>query len=226
MWWRFWRRRRDAGPPAQVAPPPADAVPRAAGRDDEERPGAPARAFSGATPDPGANGSVLDAPGLEPPSAPRDGDGGRQAVVELVTAALAQDRDAVHAVLDHLGQQGARVETAALSALAALGPRLLVAADVAADDALGGGLPAAAAVTQADTLADRAERLRTTVAPEVRPGLLREVARHAVGEDAEAGAGADARQLLLAAAVLLAQTCRDGQGGPEQLAAELDLLDG
>lgn len=80
----------------------------------------------------------------------------------------------------------------------------------------------------ADLLAGRAEHLRRTAAAQLTPQALRTAARDAAGAvtatDPPAtgprAGGPDTR--LLAAAVLLAQTCLDGGGPVEALPAEVD----
>lgn len=242
MWWRFWRRRRRAAASAAapVAEPPAAACgPRPAQRenDDDDRDVPAAPAFFGASPSPATE---LDTPRLEQPAAaPGASD---PEIVALVRAALARDRAQLQTLTDRRGTavDGAAAPGLAAPALAALGARLLAAADVTATEASGGGVAAAAALAQADTLSHRAEPLRAAVAPDLPSRLLRDTARFAAGplirssgstagdptgdptgSTAGAAGGADGRHRLLAAAVLLAQTCLDGQGDPEHLVVEL-----
>lgn len=234
MRWRFWRRPERsrsavAGEAAPPAPPPR--VGRPAARDDEGRDAPAVPAFSGAAPGfvPALEpGEVED---LDPPSALVYGMAGlRSVVVELVSAVVAQDLAAVDAVLDRLAPHEADLEMAALIASTALGPRLVAAADVQVEDGGLRGEDAERALAQADTLVSRAEPLRRALAPHCPPSLLGYVVRDALGSSewlappyGDHLEGED-RDLLLATAVLLAQTCRDGQGHPGTISAELALL--
>lgn len=221
-WWAFWRRRR------RPAPASADPVPVPAGeRESPEEPAPRAPAFSGARPQ---FAPVLE-PGefedLWPLEALSEGMPHLQAaVVDVVRAVLARDVADVTRLLDRLDAHEADAELAPLVALTALGPRLLEAADVAPDEAAAGGVAAAAVLTQGETLVGRAEGLRRAVAPGVPGELLRFAVRYALGADVTGDPGIEAedRDLLLAAAVLLAQGIEDGQGGPAVLAAELAEL--
>lgn len=234
MRWRFWRRpeRSRTAVVAGAAPPalPPHVV-RPAARDDEGRDAPTAPASSGAAPGfvPALElGEVED---LHPPSALVYGMAGlRGVVVELVSAVEAQDLAAVEAVLDRLAAHEADVGMAAQIALTALGPRLLAAADLQDEAGSLRGQDAQRALAQGQTLASRADPLRRALAPHCPATLLGHVARGALGasdwlvppyDDHLQG---EERDLLLATALLLAQTCRDGQGQPDTIAAELALL--
>jgi hypothetical protein len=153
-------------------PPPTHAVTRPPGRDDDADAARPA-AFSGATP---SFVPVLE-PGefedLYPPSELAYGMAGlRGAVVELVSAVLAQDRAATDALLDRLAPHERDVEMAGQIALTASVPRIVVAADVQTEDGALAGEAAQQALAQGETLASRAESLRQATAPHCPPTLL------------------------------------------------------
>ncbi len=71
----------------------------------------------------------------------------------------------------------------------------------------------------ADLLAARADPLRRRCTPDLPRDLLSGVAREACGEPAAPAALGDR---LVAACVLLAQTCADGADGPEAILRELE----
>lgn len=234
MRWAFWRRGQQPTPdlPHPPAVRPDAAATWAAERRDpderDERRAAPAFSGAGPTWDP-----ALEAGELEdryPPEALVLGVSGvRSIVVELVRAVLDRDRAGATEILARLQQHEADLALAPMVAATALGPRLLVAADV--DPQREGQHAAmAAAVAQGDTLVERAEQRRRAVAPHCPQGLLRHVVRDALGVvDLDEAPPADLddaedADLLLAAAVLLAQGCADGQGDPTALDLELAQL--
>jgi hypothetical protein len=240
MRWAFWRRGGEQEPDAPHAPAVTpdsarDVWPtqRRDGDEQQDRPAAPA--CSGAAPFSGATPGW--APALEPgefediypPEALFFGLAGvRSLVVELVRAALALDAATVVQVLQRFQEHEADLELAPMVAATGLGPRLLAAADLSPE---GGVAPAAmtAALARGDALVAGAEDRRLAVAPHCPPGLLRYVVRDALGQvDIEAPPAelfdAEDDELLLASAVLLAQTCADGQGDPTALELELAEL--
>lgn len=232
MRWAFWRRRRQQTPePPSVTSDATGGTWAAERRDPDERDDhRAAPAFSGASPTWApvlATGEFED---LYPPEALVLGMSGvRSVVVELVRAVLSGDRAEAAAVVARLQEHEADLELAPMVAATALGPRLLVAADV--DPQREGQHAAmAAALAQGDTLIERAEQRRRAVAPHCPQGLLRYVVRDALGvvdlepPPPERLVGAEDADLLLAAAVLLAQGCADGQGDPAALDLELAQL--
>lgn len=237
MRWRFWRRR-ERGPaaadPAPTGPTPAparEAAPSAARDRDTDAEKAPTPAFSGATPrfEPVLEPGELE--DLHPPSELTYGMAGlRGVVVELVSAVLAQDRAGTEALLQRLEPHEADVDMAAQIGLTVLGPRVVAAADVQPEHEALDAEDTAQVLAQGETLASRAEPLRAAMAPHCPPTLLGFAVRQALGSPdwleppyGEHLEGED-RDLLLAIAVLLAQTCRDGQGPPDAISAELELL--
>lgn len=234
MRWAFWRRKqhqgRDLAHPPSIAPAEAAATPADRRRDEDERSGRRAApAFSGASPTWAPSLEPGEFEDLYPPEALVLGMSGvRSVVVELVRAVLAGDRAHAAEVAARLQQHEADLEMAPMVAVTALGPRLLVAADV--DPGRDGRTQAlTAAVAQGDTLVERAEERRRAVAPHCPPELLRYVVRDALGVvDLEAPPDelveAEDADLLMAAAVLLAQGCADGQGDPTALDLELAQL--
>lgn len=237
MRWAFWRRNRSS---AQAAPLPvtpeatarrapeatARRAPAAADEPDEDR--HPHPAFSGASPEPGGDAPVLLAQGggnladlLSAAADPaRDASDVRAAVLALVRAAIGRDRSAAAELLRQLDARGEdELALTAVAAMAALGDRLAVAADVPKGDA-------AAVVAQGDTVAARAEPLLRAVAPDAPRALVRRTVRSACGvrEQDQDGRDAPPGDLALVAAVLLAQTVLDGPGDAQALADELAAL--
>ena len=247
MRWAFWRRARGAKTAAQpvddaLTAPAVDEVPPAARDDDPDgERGSRQGAFSGAAPDPGASAGTASAGRPDLPAV-QPGEGMdeldllsqrmgrlRVAVVDLVRAALDRDATRVQRLLDQLVAHESDLELALLVAVTGLGPRLLRAADVDADTPLDADRQRA--VAQGETLCGRAEPLRARVVPDCPPALLRvvmlqslDLALDDAGGESLADDGADARQLVAAAAVLLAQGIADGDGGPAVLAEELAVL--
>lgn len=132
-----------------------------------------------------------------------------------------------HLLLGRLGD--AELGAASVIALAALGPRLATLAGHDGEEVLPGSATWREAVLQGEVTADRAEVIRRTTARHLPADLLRFAVRFACGTpEADPAlahhAGASSGDLLLAAAVVLAQTVEDGAGSAEALAAELAAL--
>jgi hypothetical protein len=231
MRWAFWRRRSDEPTAHAVSVLPDPASGRVEPglreeRDSDDR--RPAAAFSGATPGWAPSLEPGEFEDVYPPEALFFGMAGvRRLVVELVRAVLAGDAAAANDVVARLEQHEADLELAPMVAATALGSRLLAAADVSPE----GGVPPsamAAALARGDALIVGAEDRRLAVAPHCPPQLLRQVVRDALGQvDLEAPPAelfdAEDSELLLAGAVLLAQSCADGQG--DATALELQLAE-
>ena len=244
MRWAFWRRAADR--PARPLPsgtglPPSDRPPASGRQDDaDDEPGSVRRAGagSGATPDAGRHG-----PPRRLPPPPVDGHppavdeaqlaGSGPVVTALVRAVLADEPDDVRAAVAGLADL-AHTRAAAAAAAGVLAGRLPalsgVAGPVAFDEVEGDLLHA-----YADLLAERAEQRRARVAPAVSREQLMVVAHlsaaAAVGDAAGEPtllvlAGMPAQEQLLAGGVLLAQTCVDGGGEPEDLPREVTDLFG
>jgi hypothetical protein len=228
MRWAFWRRRSDEPTARAVSVLPDPTCRRGEPglreeRDSDDR--RPAAVSSGATPGWAPSLEPGEFEDVYPPEALFFGMAGvRSLVVELVRAVLAGDAAAANDVVAQLEQHEADLELAPMVAATALGPRLLAAADVSPK----GGVPPSAmavALARGDALIVGAEDRRRAVAPHCPPQLLRRVVRDALGQvDLEAPPAelfdAEDSELLLASAVLLAQSCADGGQGD---AAELEL---
>lgn len=225
MRWAFWRRTNKQ----PVAEQPLEATscwPAPAPDDPDDEPRRPA--FSGTRP--AAPADLVPGTPRHPleQALPAAAVGhARAAVRELVS--LAADRDAASATVllerldDELAGAAARV------ALAALGPRLATLAGHAGEDVPPGSGSWRETVLQGDVTADRAERIRRAVAGQLPDDLLRFAVRFACGTpDADPAlarhAAAAPGDLLLAAAVVLAQTVEDGADSVDALAGELAQL--
>lgn len=250
MRWAFWRRDRPDRTPAAPLPtppptPPAPPVAASRGpaaRDEPDEDRRPTSPCSGASPEAGRGVPSLLTDGKSDLSGALeaaaddlslDTAGVRADVLALADAALGRDRAAAQEVLRRLEARGDdEPSMASIAAMAALGDRCATAAGFPSGSLPSGGAATAAVVAQGDTLAARADPLLRAVVPDAPQELVRLVVRFACGvpdHDPVVAHLADAppEDLALVAAVLLAQTVRDGGGDVAALAEELaDLLPG
>ena len=223
---RPWPSRRPGSREVRpVAPTP---------RDPTDDPAPPAAAFSGAYPQ---HPDVASAVGedLHDLTAPAEADSAfartaAEDVVAVVRALVAADPSAVRTATTTVTSRltAATTDDQALAAVVALAPlseRLPLLSGVTEsvhDDPVARDL----LLTYAELLAGRAEALRARLLPDVTVAQVRLAGHVACGlpDHDPALAGLVDRppvDLLLAACVLLAQTCADGAPGPEALRAEI-----
>lgn len=254
MRWAFWRSRPRPGPSREHALPEDVGLPAGASpaptlpSDERDEPSqlAPQPGFSGASPDAAQaparrtpDTAVADPGHLDPQALSEAG----AQVVAAVRGVLAGDVAAVERALAPLDDMPALARGASTLAAHALARRLPalsgVSGEVVFDEPAEELLHA-----YAELLSERAEPVRRRVAPSVREEVsaVAHLAAGAAVEEVDRLAGPvrperepasprlvlpglPARQQLLVTCVLLAQTCRDGGGDVDALAAELrDLV--
>lgn len=253
MRWAFWRKRnREAqaeaspttgGTPASGARPPGGRQP--AGRDDPDEPPVGGPAFSGASPQTEAlaqpapatspageqvPAGFVTAHGADGTSADVELEPLRADLVALVRAIELGDRDDIDALRRRIcGYSSPAAGFAFIGGLAVLGERFLVAAGIPPGEGPPGSPGCLAAVAAGDRAAARAQPLLSELLPAADPQLVPWLVRFSVGMPELAGDphGAmfsEGEETPLALAVLLAQTCIDGQGTPEDVGAEFVAL--
>lgn len=251
MRWAFWRSGRRSVPAEQRPLPedvglPAASSPRAGAaiRDEADQPYArsPGSPFSGASPD-AAQDHVRREPTAALPDPTRLDPATAQDAAAVVAAAvrglLAGDAPATDRALSPLEDRPTAARGASSLAAYALASRLPslsgVSGEVVFDEPADELLHAYAGL-----LSERAEPLRRTIAPRLRDEvaavahLAADIAAQESEDDPDAPSSAGPpplvlpdvapRQQLLAACVLLAQTCRDGGSDVAALTAELSAL--
>lgn len=237
MRWAFWRRREQQ--PARgltTTPEPAFGGWSSSRQSD---PGAdehaPAPAFSGASPQPPPAPNAADVLELlrDPEVQPEvDPAAARADVDDLVRAVLADDRAAIAGVVQRIDGRGEEAGSMSLIAgLAPLGERFITAAGHRLGEAPPGSAESIDAIAEGDRVLVRAEPLLRDLATSYRDVLGRFLVRFSVGMPEYEAAELEDPGLdglgdqVLVVAILLAQTCLDGQGTPDELAARLaDLL--
>lgn len=244
MRWAFWRKRKpeSTAETATAAPLATTAAPAfgawtSESRDDADEPAPAAPAFSGAAPQHdgtfapgdllaafGEEGGLLDGVDVAPV---------RADLVALVRAILVGDRpdiDRLRQRLEAYDENAAGL--AFVGALAVLGERLLAAVGAPSGAAEPGSAAALTAVDEGDRTTGRADPLLRELVPGASPLLAPFLVRFSVGmpelaAEPEGEVADDDVQSQLVLAILLAQTCVDGHGTPEDVGARLaELLPG